>query len=327
MRIHLHSVYPSRRQPPSQAQHLAYLAGLDPEGGNSLVDSPEEADVVLLTDVVFDGAFARRLVGDSFFRTFWDKLFLHSEEGMAFRVLPGVYTSMPRSRLDRWTARAIGYPCWSGALNPLVLEFSSIRSKRTPDLLYSYMGRSSHPIRRRLLKGAHDPRTTHIQDTTGRYEHRPGGAPEKEDFQSAYVEVATRSKFAICPRGWATSSIRLYEMMALGVAPVIIGDRWTPPLGPAWEDFACFIPERSVQHIPEILAVEEDSWETRGHGARRAWDEFFATNRQFRSLCSALKSLLPHATKGRRITSACWPINFPTMSIRQWGLARRRESS
>jgi hypothetical protein len=52
------------------------------------------------------------LVSDRSIRDHWDRLYIHSEEARPFRLLPGLYTSLPRRAGDEEIARAISYPCW-----------------------------------------------------------------------------------------------------------------------------------------------------------------------------------------------------------------------
>ena len=74
-----------------------------------------------------------------------------------------------------------------------------------------------------------------------------------------------RSSFFV--RGAGTSSIRLFEMLEAGIAPVIISDDWIPPHGPRWDEFALRMPERDVGRVYEIVKSHEGEFGERG--ARR----------------------------------------------------------
>ena len=56
----------------------------------------------------------------------------------------------------------------------------------------------------------------------------------------------------LCPRGQGTSSIRLFEAMRMGIAPVIISDKWIGPKGPEWESFAVFVKEKDISRSARI---------------------------------------------------------------------------
>src|SRR6185503_15362179 len=168
-------------------------------------------------------------------------------------------------------------PCWTpNAMNLCIDQNAEIPPERDPDLLYSFVGRRSHPVRDRIFGIAHPTGTTHVADSTTTYRHFTGGADAPGDAQRSYVEIALRSRFALCPRGWATSTLRLYEMMALGVAPVVIADRWVAPDGPDWKRFTIFVPERRVSEIPRILHERQDEWRELGAAAFAAFRECFS---------------------------------------------------
>jgi Exostosin family len=317
VKIFLRSVSVSDGQG-SQARFLAHLASL---GMHEVTADADDADIVLLTDAPNGLALARFLLADPFVQRYEEKLFLHSEEPKPFRVWPGAYTSMPRSGLDRQTVAPIAYPCWAGALNRVVLERSKEAVQpRDPDLLYSFQGRISHPVRKAMMRVDHPPDAL-MQDTSKTYHHTGSDSGDKSDFQQTYVDLAMRSRFALCPVGWATSSIRLYEMMALGVAPVVIADRWNPPTGPDWSRFALFVRETDIRQLPGILRDAESEWQERGNEARAAWDEYFCEEKQFDTLVEALRVLEPEAKAGREVTRARWPISLPAMMI--WALGAK----
>nr|WP_280818952.1 exostosin family protein [Methylobacterium variabile] len=75
------------------------------------------------------------------------------------------------------------------------------------------------------------------------------------DLTRSYVNLIRDSHFVLCPRGFGASSIRIFEAMCLGRAPVIIGDAWTRPPGADWERFSVRVAEDQVAEIPERLAA------------------------------------------------------------------------
>ena len=314
----------------SQARHLSWLASLDPRCPHSLGTDEEAADAILLTDAVGGPRLAGALRGDPSIKAHWDKVFIHSEEARPFRLVPGLYTSLPRRAGDEEFARAIGYPCWTPrAMNLCINQDAEVPPGREPDLLYSFIGRRSHPVRDRLFRASHPSGVTLVVDSTDIYRHFVGGAGSHEDAQRRYVEIALRSRFALCPRGWATSTLRLYEMMALGVAPVILADEWVAPRGPDWDRFAVFVPERLAADLPGILREREDEWRTLGAAAFEVFREYFSPQRQFRTMTTALADLLPVAAGGRRRLRRRWPLTLPAVAARPYlrGVARKRAAA
>jgi hypothetical protein len=292
-----------------------------------VTEDEQSADAILLTDAVGGPRLVRALLEDRCIRAHWEKVFIHSEEARPFRLLPGLYTSLPRRRGDEDFARAIGYPCWTPtAMNLCIDQNAEAPPAREPDLLYSFVGRRSHGVRERLFAMAHPAGLAHVADSTRTYRHFAGNGAGPGDAQRRYVEVALRSRFALCPRGWATSTLRLYEMMALGVTPVVLADKWVAPRGPDWDRCAIFVPERSVGNLPRILEERQDEWQSLGAAAFETFRAHFAPKRQFRSLTNALADLLPVAALARRRLRRRWAITLPAVAARPFvrNVARRR---
>jgi hypothetical protein len=320
----------TRASSATQADHLRWLASLDPGCPHRLVDDVEQADAILLTDAVGGPELARALIADPLIRRHRAKIFIHSEEARPFRLVPGLYTSLPRRRGDDEIARAIGYPCWTpSGMNLCIDQAAEFPPERDPDLLYSFVGRRCHPVRDRIFELSHDPHTTAVFDTLRTYRHFAGGVGKPPEAQRSYVDVALRSRFALCPRGWATSTLRVYEMMALGVAPVILADRWAPPRGPDWRRCAVFVPERRVRDLPGILAEREDEWRAMGDAAFAAFKDHFSAERQFRTLTNALADLAPVSAAARRRLELRWPVALPVLVARPFvrEVARRYRHS
>ena len=327
MIVALKSLGPSSQIESSQAKHLSWLASLDPQCPHSLGTDDEAADAILLTDAVGGPRLAHALLEDRTIKAHWNKVFIHSEEARPFRLLPGLYTSLPLGAGDEEIARAIGYPCWTpNAMNLCIDQTAEAPPAREPDLLYSFIGRRSHPVRDRLFEAAHPSGRTLVVDSTNIYRHFVGGAGSDADAQRRYVDIALRSRFALCPRGWATSTLRLYEMMALGVAPVILADRWVAPRGPGWERFALFVPERLAADLPRILSEREDEWRALGDAAFEAFREYFSPQRQFRTMTTALAELLPVSAGARVRLRRRWPLTLPAVAARPYlrSVARKR---
>ncbi len=329
MLVALKSLLPDASRDSSQARHLAWLASLDAGCPHGLTENVDAADAILLTDAVGGPRLVDALRHDPVITRNWEKVFIHSEEARPFRLLPGLYTSLPRQSGDDEIARAIGYPCWTpNAMNPCIDMNATAPPQREPDVLYSFVGRRSHPIRDSLFGLVHPP-GTHVVDSTQIYRHFTGNVASPGEAQRSYVDVALRSRFALCPCGWATSTLRLYEMMALGVAPVILADRWVPPSGPVWDSFTVFVPERQVAELPRILAERQDEWRTMGMAAFTAFRDFFSPQRSFRTMTGALADLQPVAAEGRRRLRRRWPLTLPLVVARprMRALARKIRAS
>jgi len=127
-------------------------------------------------------------------------------------------------------------------------------------------------------------------------------------MQRRYAEVARSSAFALCPRGDGLNSIRLYEMMQLGVAPVIISDGWWPPEGPAWDKFAIRIPEKAIPELGRILAPLRGQAATMGRIARKEWETWFSAERIFQNMGDLLVDIRQRRRIPERFVRKVWML-------------------
>lgn len=93
------------------------------------------------------------------------------------------------------------------------------------DLLYSFIGSITHPIRSQMLKNLYNKPNSIIEISKWSID-------VTKNRYKRYIEVSSRSKFLLCPRGYGLNSFRLYESFQLGCVPVIITDKRFLP----WED-------------------------------------------------------------------------------------------
>ncbi|GER39691.1 exostosin family protein [Striga asiatica] len=89
-----------------------------------------------------------------------------------------------------------------------------------------------------------------------------------------YQSEMVRSKFCLCPLGWAPWSPRVVESVALGCVPVIIADgiRLPFPTTVPWPDISLTVAESDVDRLGEVLAhvaatnltdIQRNLWEAR----------------------------------------------------------------
>ena len=133
-------------------------------------------------------------------------------------------------------------------------------------LLFSFVGRTeTAPVRKTLATLSH-PRGL-IIDTSSLGAELP---------YTTYVDVLRRSRFVLCPRGYGSSSFRLFEALKAGRVPVILADEWTQPTGPNWNEFALMVPETAAGDLPSLLETCEPCYARMSAAARAAWSEWFA---------------------------------------------------
>jgi hypothetical protein len=190
--------------------------------------------------------------------------------------LPGLYAANAASLLTSGRTRTINYfLSEQDRGNPEVRKLAGREVEKK--YLYSFMGGSNSWARKRLFRALRSLDDTHIEPTDS-YNH---WSLASDDLQAktlrmqTYAMVMAASKFSLCPRGCGLSSYRLFESMLLGVAPVIISDKWRPIEGIDWS-FALFIPERHIPEIDRIVRQHAHEWEERGLAGQSVYYKLLA---------------------------------------------------
>jgi len=257
---------------PDDCSERQQLLKLSKHSARYAVVEPPQAQVVLVTGVNA-GSWHSALWSNSFIKRHARKCFAISESDSPKPLLHGIYTSatqgMPfRPRL-RTAAYGLAPKHWH---NPLQQTEEQLNKK----FLYSFIGRDSSQVRKTLFGRVQHPEQTHIEDTSRSFDMFNPSTPKREAALQHYADVLACSLFAICPRGNGAASLRLFEAMQMGVAPVILSDDWILPEGPDWSRCALQIPESDVDSLPQILEARRESAPQIGEVAHKAFNRFFA---------------------------------------------------
>lgn len=266
------------------------LAKLDRHNVHTVVDNPEESDLILFVEgqPPDDVPFYNQVKNHPLVQKYRTKSLIFTRYGRPLYAIPGLYVSLDKQTYDPVKQRATTY---LEEVNEYIDRDAALNVE--PDVLYSFMGTRSAPVRNKLFSFDHPSGI--LIDTTGYDTVSPGDNLQPEMVikrKQDYVDLLQRSKFILCPRGFATSSFRLYETMKIQRVPVVLADDWVPPQGPNWEDFAVFIPERDMAQIGSILRELEPTWEERAKLARQAWEDYFASDVRFHYMIEQCKDIL-----------------------------------
>jgi hypothetical protein len=198
---------------------------------------------------------------------------------------------------------------------PSISELSA-----TPkDLLFFFAGRASHRVRRQLFAQKFNPTNVLVEDTSV-YNHFDGCEPESRPLaRRNYWQMASRSKYALCPRGAGTSSVRIFEMMQAGIAPVIVADDWLPPLGPSWEECALFVPESDINSIYEKVKAHEGEYADRGRSARKAWEQYFSPQNYWSFILASVRRI----EETQKLPESLYARSLPLLTLQEWSRQRR----
>ena len=291
LRVHLAACMDSVQESPA-VRAWRQIADKDVFEVHSLTDDPSSADLILFVDLHLSPDWKlRTLLNHELIRHFRHKTLVYDERDRPWCTLPGLYVSMPSRHFEaRWQG-----PC---AYYGVARFTEAERNDTSPDLLYSFVGSRSHPIRKPILRMTHSRAL--VEDSSG-FVFYDRSDPEAFDRRKAHFRsTLLRSKFVLCPRGAGTSSIRLFETLAAGRVPVIIGDQWVPPVGPKWHDISLRVRESEVATIPSRLEAAEAQFPRMAQAAHAAHVQWFSEPVIFHRLISECAVLLDQALSFRR---------------------------
>ncbi|MFO8100167.1 MAG: exostosin family protein [Salinibacter sp.] len=250
-------------------------AETDRFGVHRLADAPSDADVILFVENCDPVRHYLEVRRHPVYRAHGPRCFLFSRHDFPIPFLPGVYASISRRWYDPARTRSGFY---LDVFDKSFLPDAMPTADRT--YLYSFIGQlSTDPVRTALANLSHPDQF--VFDTSSYWPYADLPADTRAELETQYGEVARQSRFVLCPRGRGASSIRLFEMMRMGRAPVIISDEWVPPSGPDWSAFSIRVAESDIPGLPALLEARADDAIAMGRRARAAWDEWFSPESAF----------------------------------------------
>jgi len=285
-------------------ERMRRSADRDRRGVHALTDDPATADVILFVENCDPIRHYFEVRRHPVYRAHRDKCFLFCRHDFPVAFLPGVYASIPARWHDPSRTRGGLY------LNAFDHPFITYDETPTPrDYLYSFIGQAgTHSLRSALMQLP--PEDGFLFDTTPYWPYAELPVETRTALERQYADVAARSKFVLCPRGRGASSIRLFEMMRMGRAPVIISDEWTPPDGPDWSAVSVRVAEDDLDRLPELLRGRADEAEEMGERARRCWEQWFSEEATFHRVTNWCLDI--QAAQGQR--SSPWSHVLPQLA-------------
>lgn len=229
--------------------------------------------------------------------------------------LPGIYTSLERYRFD--PEIHISWPHHN--LPNDMLERSPAVPIDAADLLFSFAGSCSHPIRRTLFDRFERLRGPWQVTEVKRWYNHTGGE------KSSYIDQLGRSRFVLCPHGIASYSHRIIETLAFGRVPVVIADDWVPFSIPE-SGYYVRIKERDAAHAAEILLDLDQGYGSYRDQALRVYSEYFHPKRRQAVMMGRLVDLFLEKGDALLPETACkrWK-NHAFRRANGWTLTQRVE--
>ena len=257
-------------------RRLLSSASKDRFGVHALTDDPDAADLIIFVERAHAvGRYLEDVRRHPYVKAYREKCFVCNSRYFGVPFLPGVYGQVrKRDYFFDNRLRSGGYT--------EIFEEDQFGFDPTPTeqpYLYSFVGSVyTYPRVRAPLAELDHPRGFFLDTSQERKEvfDTLEVTDEKERYIERYVDITRKSKFILSPRGDAVASMRLFEGMKMGRAPVIIADDWVAPQGPDWDTFSFRVAEKDIKAIPELLEKEEHRAEEMGLLARQAWEDWFS---------------------------------------------------
>lgn len=270
MKIYLTSASPNKIEQCKKLEKLWHLSSKR----HSLCHQVEEADLIIVTDISGHHWFQDLRENKNIKNP--SKCFVLADGDIPMPLLHGIYTSNHRGLKFKSRFRTGAYNLFSEQVhNPFILQSSGNAYLYSKKFLYSFVGQDSSFIRKKLFQMKPNREDVLISNSTSyfnAYNHQESHLKHQE----RYSDIIMHSKFALCPKGTSGASIRLFEVMKMGVAPVIISDDWILPSGPQWEECSIIIKEKNLNQIDHLLERQEKNYERMGRMAQEVYQKFFA---------------------------------------------------
>jgi hypothetical protein len=244
---------------------------------HELVADPELAEIILIGNVREEN-WGEKILANELINRWPNRCFSLSDQDHPLILNRGIYASGRKSLLGAGRVRSGSYTAYPLQFqNPYGLAHRpSDQDYARKQLLFSFIGRNSDKMRNLIFKMHFERPDILVEDSSQfdlwdeREDH------DKSARQKYFIDTLLRSKFSLCPRGAGASSLRLFESLRLGVAPVIASDQWIFPEGPRWRELSVIIKDRHLREIESIVSEHEADFERMGRLARQAHEEYFS---------------------------------------------------
>ena len=127
---------------------------------------------------------------------------------------------------------------------PLAFAFNFEFKSVCKDILFSFVGSyKSHEIRVKMRNRVFGDNIVYRNEF-----HGANLFADMSKEEAEYKDKLERSRFSLCPRGSAPSSIRFWESLGAGAIPVLISDYWNLPIWD-WDNTIVRIKEADFERM------------------------------------------------------------------------------
>ena len=110
-----------------------------------------------------------------------------------------------------------------------------------------------------------------------------------------FIEITTRSKFSLCPRGYGAQSFRFYEVLQLNSIPVIVYDKKWLPFEDVidYESFCVLVPvvRGEIHNLKnKLLEISDDQQEEMLKKGKEIYNKYFTLEGMSKQILQVLKA-------------------------------------
>lgn len=263
---------------------------------HTLTDDPATADIILFVGNC--DRYGKGIIDSPIVAAFPEKCFIYNDDDGSVPLLPGVYVAAEKPGL--LDLHRVTNMMWVEGLNPMTEPVPAEKK-----YLFSFAGGSTSVLRKKLYRIKFGRPDILIQNTSDYYHWDPsqGG---REARQRQYATTIAESYFGLCPKGASAGSLRLFEIMQMGVPPVLVSDSFLLPEGPDWNSCIIRIPERKIAQVDAILAPRVNESAEMGRRARRVWEQWFAPDVSFNHIVQACVTIRRRRRIPERLIHHVW---------------------
>jgi hypothetical protein len=252
-----------------------------------LENNPQLADIIIFVEhhPGFDPYFFN-VLKHPIYKRYKNKCYLYHDNDQHISIIPTISPSISTKHFNKKLHHPFQYIAQIS--NNIHID-NFVKKIDERKYLYSFIGTSrTSPLRISILEQNKDD--IYLLDTLqiNSWDLNP---EERNKYFLNYAEISSQSKFILCPRGVGPSSYRLFESMKMGIAPVIISDEWVEPIGIDWKSCSIRIKEKDIFKIYEIVKNRENDFLELGINAKKIYENFFSSEKQFHLLSLAANNL------------------------------------
>ena len=304
----------STRQDATDLPRMRSAAALDRICQHKLVSRPEDADLILFTDPAVPNMVDIRQ--HPLYRQHSSRCFVMATGDRVLPFVPGLFACPEKTTHPAHRSRTAPY--LRVVFEHQEASDGEVEHPTSPqdELLFSFVGRTETALVRERIARLRHARALLIDA------NQPGQALVPADFR----RILARSRFVLCPRGFGSSSFRLFETLRAGRVPVIVSDAWIPCTGPDWPSFSVTVREDQVSTLPALLEELEVRQVHMQQAARQAWAEWFAPDVVFHRIIECCLDLARHQPASREWDDRLYRIGRLRPSMLHWQWSGRHWS-